>query len=155
MLKRFFQRDSEGLEMKLIDNFAELLHQDQLPKGFSYWFIYEEGDEKFVGKQPLDERDGKKFYYKDRRLFFNTALQLCRKWKKERKNQKEYQKQLQEQITPFQFFVDLVDLHRNLEKIDEFPRVLERVKEHKDRIPKDSTNEEISEILDFPDDDDD
>ena len=141
--------------MKLIDNFAELLHQDQLPKTIRLWFIYEKGDEKFVGKQPLEERDGKKFYRKDRKWFFDTQLQLCRKWNKERKNQKEYQKELEEQITPFQFFVDLVDLHRNLEKIDEFPRVLERVKEHKDRIPKDSTNEQISEILNLVDEDDD
>ena len=141
--------------MKIIDNFAELLHQDQLPKPMRLWFIYEEGDEKFVGKQPLEERDGKKFYCKDRKWFFDTQLNLCRKWRKERKNQKKYQKELQEQITPFQFFVDLVDLHRNLEKIEEFPSVLEKVKEHKNRIPKDATNEEISEILNFPDEEDD
>ena len=44
---------------------------------------------------------------------------------------------------------------QNLEKIDEFPRVLEKVKEHKDQIPKDSTIEEISEILNFPNEEDD
>ena len=88
--------------MKLIDNFAELLHQDQLPKPIRLWFIYEEGDEKFVGEQPLEGGRGRRFYLKDRRWFFDTALQLCRKWKKERKNQREYQKQLEEQIKPFQ-----------------------------------------------------
>ena len=141
--------------MKLIDNFAELLHQDQLPKGFSFWFIYEEGDEKFVGKQTLKERDGKKFYYNDRRWFTDTAYKLYRNWNKERKNQRQFQKELEEQIKPFQYFFDLIDLHKNLEKIDEFPRVLEKVKEHKDQIPKDATNEEISELLNFPTEEDD
>tara|TARA_S200000501_G_C20748868_1_gene710748 strand:+ start:719 stop:1150 length:432 start_codon:yes stop_codon:yes gene_type:complete len=143
------------MEMKLIDNFAELLHQDELPKGFSYWFIYEEGDEKFVGEQPLEGSVGRRFYLKDRRWFIDTAYKLLRNWNKERKNQKQFQKELEEQITPFQYFFDLIDLHRNLEIFDEFPRVLEKIKFHKDRIPKDSTNEQISEILNLVDEEDD
>ena len=30
--------------MKLIENFAELLHNDKLPKKFTDWFIFEEND---------------------------------------------------------------------------------------------------------------
>ena len=46
--------------MKLIENFAELLHSDQLPENFGDWFVFEVGDEKYFNV-PI-KKDGRWIY---------------------------------------------------------------------------------------------
>ena len=67
----------------------------------------------------------------------------------------QFQKQLEEQITPFQYFFDLLELHSCLEFIDQIAEKRNSLRNFKDQIPKDSTIEQISEILNLVDEDDD
>ena len=129
--------------MKLIKNFAELLHSDQLPKSFGDWFVFEDGDEKYF-RVPV-KRDGR-WLYMSREDWMKLLHPVRNDWwnKKGRKGKKvfpEVRREVLIQIPVFPYYSGLYYLWTTLleKRIAE-----ENISEWKEEINEGMTREEIS-----------
>ena len=89
--------------MKLIENFAELLHQDQLPENFCDWFVMEENE----SEKELKLFSGRfsSWYVKDTFDTYKTKFKFYRKDRT--KKDLERQRKLLEDIPVFPYFSNL------------------------------------------------
>lgn len=129
--------------MKLIENFAELLHSDQLPENFGDWFVFEVGDEKYFNV-PI-KKDGR-WIYMIRDDWKNLLQPVRNDWwnKKGRKGKKvfsEVRREILLQIPVYPYYWSLYYLWIHLlEK-----RVAEEsISEWKEEIKEGMSREEIS-----------
>ena len=106
---RFSQRDSGGLEVKLIDNFTELLHNDELPRNFNKWIVIEEGDSKYCKIQPFYDYGGWVLLYRKLVKIFN----------KDRKNSTKFKTKFLQQFKIFPYMTRLLRLYNHLENYDD------------------------------------
>ncbi|AIQ94724.1 hypothetical protein [Prochlorococcus sp. MIT 0604] len=130
--------------MKLIENFAELLHSDQLPDDFGDWFIFEKGDEKYF---TIPEKNPRLNRYLVNSEFWKLLMWGVRRdfWNKKGKKQFENRKKILDQIKVFPYFTSLRSLHGYIqERKETLGYTTKRINDWKKEIKKGMSPEEIT-----------